>query len=164
MFTAPEIFDGQRYNTAVDVYSFAVTVFECVCGRGHTREQFRSVPGGNISVAICSGWRPKPTYIVKENIPLVLDLLQECWRSEKSEVKGGLASLLAPDIAKRPTFTAIVERLESMMTASSTQGDQQISLASQVLSAFADVTITEIEQARRLQNSRTLTIKSHEIF
>ena len=117
MYCAPEVFDGQRYNTAVDVYSFAVTVFECVCGRRHTRKQFLSTRG-TISEAVCWGWRPKPTYIVKETIPLVLDLLQECWRSEKSEVKGGLASLLAADVAKRPTFMEIVERLESMRPSS----------------------------------------------
>ena len=61
MYCAPEIFDSGRYNTAVDVYSYAITVFECVCGTGYTRNQFRKVEYS----AACTGWRPKPPITFK---------------------------------------------------------------------------------------------------
>ena len=108
MYCAPEVFNGNRYNTGVDVYSFAMTLFECVCG--HVKRQYRKVS----PMAACTGWRPKPTNALVKKHPLVWALIQECWRSEKTEVKGGLAAILAAEVAKRPTFITIVERLATM--------------------------------------------------
>lgn len=102
MYCAPEIFDGNRYNTSADVYSFAMTLFECTCGRAETKQQFRQVS----RMAACMGWRPKPANDLAAKHPDVWALIQECWRSEKFE----------PNITtvKRPTFLEITERLESM--------------------------------------------------
>ena len=111
MYCAPEIFDGNRYNTGVDVYSFAVTVFECACRPGYAKGRYRSVS----RMAACGGWRPEPTKALVKNHPLVWTLIQECWRSEDIEVNGAFAaSPLATDVAKRPTFMSIVERLTAM--------------------------------------------------
>ena len=44
MYCAPEVFDGNRYNTGVDVYSFAMTIFVCLFGAGYTKKQYRLVP------------------------------------------------------------------------------------------------------------------------
>ena len=107
---APEVLDGSRYNASVDVYSYAITVFECACGGDSARNQFRSQP----SYAVCEGWRPRPPESLKKKHPLLMSLIQECWRSEQTSVKGALASVLSADVAKRPNFMAIIGRLESM--------------------------------------------------
>ena len=98
---APEVFDGNRYNTSADVYSFAVTIFECACGRHHVLTQYKR----ESRYAACGGWRPEASGDLVELHPLLWALIQECWRSEKQ--KDEIA-------AKRPTFREIAERLESM--------------------------------------------------
>ena len=102
MYCAPEVFDGNRYNASVDVYSFAMTLFAVLCGHGHVQEEYRKVH----RMAACSGWRPKPTDAVKEKLPLVWRFIQECWCSEKITT--------TTTSKKRPTFAKIVEILEAM--------------------------------------------------
>ena len=138
MYCAPEILDGNRYNTGVDVYSFAITVFECVCGRDNVIQQFRGEP----RFAVCSGWRPQPTTALQEHHPHVWGLIQECWRSQKTEVKGVFAPELAADIAKRPTFTEIVQRLESMTNLQSHVAQRQSKNPSQDLIAALEAART----------------------
>ena len=60
------------------------------------------------------GWRPRPTKALEEKHPLVWALIQQCWRSESTKIKGGLKSMRAADVAKRPTFVEIVKSLEFM--------------------------------------------------
>ena len=92
-----------------------------MCGK-YARAQFRNAS----RYAVCSSpggddWRPSPTKALRSEHPLVWDLIQECWRSEKTKVKGALASVSAADVAKRPTFLMIVERLEAMQPACTTR-------------------------------------------
>ena len=105
---APEVLAGARYNTSADVYSYAMTIFECACGGKHAYicSLFRESDS--------SAWRPNPTEELVQKHPLVWALIQECWRSEKTEEAKGEALASAADIARRPTFTEIVERLEAM--------------------------------------------------
>ena len=89
-----------------------------MCGK-FARNQFRNAS----RYAVCSNpggddWRPLPTKALENEYPLVWALIQECWRSEKTQVKGALSALLAAGVAKRPTFLMIVERLEAMRPAS----------------------------------------------
>ena len=152
MYCAPEILDGSRYNTGVDVYSYAIAVFECLCGRDQTRAQYQS----ESSQAVCTGWRPCPTNTLVGKYPREWALIQECWRSNKTEGKNHLgpsqmliqqgaerdASELVVDtpvLLKRPTFTEIVERLASMRPVL-TCLPEHVSPAPQHLSAFADAT------------------------
>ena len=143
---APEILDASRYNASVDVYSFAVTMFACMCGdyailqfRGASRYAVCSSPGGN-------DWRPMPTKVLENKHPLVWALIQECWRSEQTKVEGSLSSVLAADIAKRPTFAKIVEMLETMRPSTTeTMSMQQSDWPSRF-----DVTSTEIEHVENL--------------
>ena len=114
--------DGSRYNASVDVYSFAITIFECACGKDHIRKQFLRV--SRFAVCADTGWRPRPTKALKENYPLVLALVKNCWVSEQTKVKGVLASLLSADFAKRPTFMEIVDRLEAMRPTTSIPADE----------------------------------------
>ena len=65
-----------------------------------------------------------PTKALEDEHPLVWALIQECWRSEKVQVKGELAALLGAGVARRPTFMVIVERLETMRP--STAHDEQL--------------------------------------
>ena len=118
MYCAPEIIAGTRYNTGVDVYSFAMTMFECVCGKRYIKQQYQHVGRKEVT----TGWRPKPRNVLEEAHPLVWSLIQECWRSAKEGCPehGGLendakSTVLAADHAtRRPTFAEIVERLEGM--------------------------------------------------
>ena len=126
MYCAPEMLDGSRYNTGVDVYSYAITVFECLCGGDIARAQYRSVP----RLAVCSGWRLRPTKDLVDKYPQAWTLIQECWRSDKTEdgpqmlVQQGAerdnfehqtkVETSSAAALKRPTFTEIVERLGSM--------------------------------------------------
>jgi len=115
MYCAPEIVHGSRYNTGVDVYSYAVTLFECVCGGSFTRNQFRAISRYG---AAASGWRPKPTEELVQHHPLVWVLIQECWAPvnpiASKEGGGGIVSALDHDVSERPAFTEIVTRLELM--------------------------------------------------
>ena len=115
MYCAPEIVAGSRYNTGVDVYSYAVTLFECACGGSFARNQFREISRYG---AAASGWRPKPTEELVQHHPLVWVLIQECWAPVKSVAKGGgvIVSGLDHDVSERPTFTEIVTRLELMVS------------------------------------------------
>ena len=149
--------DGSRYNASVDVYSFAITMFECACGRDHTRKQFRSVT--RYAVCADTGWRPTPTTALKEKHPLVLALIQECWRSEQTKVKGALASVVSVDIAKRPTFMDIVARLETVRPASSLAVDSdELDLFPRRAARFINETIrvTKWRLALQIQNEESL--------
>ena len=149
---APEILDGSRYNASVDVYSYAVTVFECACHANYAKNEFR----GESRYAVCTGWRPQPPTALTKKYPLVWDLIQHCWRPENTEVKGALVSLLSAHVAKRPTFMDIVERLEAMSSphndtlGSRVGSNRTISPASQILGEFTDVTLAEVRQVEGL--------------
>ena len=92
------------------MYSYAITLFECVCGSVHTRKEYRRVS----RMAACSGWRPTPTDNLVETYPLLWALIQESWRPETHAVVGkGLRDLRIP-LAKRPTFADIVLQLITM--------------------------------------------------
>ena len=106
---APEILDGSHYDTSVDVYSYALTIFECLSGS--MLERRRQVQQQSLD-AVCDhrgGWRPKLGKAHRESHPLVWALIQECWRS------ADVSQLSDADTPKkRPNFVEIVKRLESM--------------------------------------------------
>ena len=154
MYCAPEIFDGNRYNTGVDVYSYAITLFECVCGSVHTRKQFRSVA----RVAACSGWRPTPTDNLVETYPLLWALIQESWRPETHAVFGkGLRDLRLP-LAKRPTFAEIVQQLTTMKPVSANSDSVKFDVFPQKDDRFfcTKVPIEEWRQALCLETDTQL--------
>ena len=110
MYCAPEVLNGNRYNTAVDVYSFAITVFECLCGSHFVKAQYAHMVQAR-QEGSSGRWRPKPPSALVHNHPLVWALIQDAWRPLKARVQ-------AQEVQKsRPTFLEIVARLESMRPA-----------------------------------------------
>ena len=91
---APEVIlaERTRYSNKVDVYSFAITLYECVCGG-------QDPYGGLTSFEIMEGvthheLRP----IIPDTWPESLrELLKQCWASSAAE---------------RPSFAAVVNMLE----------------------------------------------------
>ena len=62
----------------MDVYSFGLTLFECICGSEYTKSQFKQVP----RVAVCVGWRPVPNDLLEHGHPFLWALIQQCWCRE----------------------------------------------------------------------------------
>jgi serine/threonine protein kinase len=93
-YMAPEVIlaERTRYSNKIDVFSFAITLYECVCGG-------QDPYGGLTSFEIMEGvthheLRP----IIPDTWPASLgELLERCWIS---------------DSAERPSFAAIVRTLE----------------------------------------------------
>ncbi|RHZ79146.1 hypothetical protein Glove_151g58 [Diversispora epigaea] len=90
-YIAPEVFGGEEYTKAADVYSFGIIAYEIVTGFApyydipHDRELARK---------ICNGLRPKiPFHIPK----LITSLIMRCWDAR---------------IAQRPTFEELNEELQ----------------------------------------------------
>jgi len=127
-------------------------MFECACGRDHARKQFRSVT--RYAVCADTGWRPTPTTALKEKHPLVLALIQECWRSEQTKVKGALASLVSVDIAKRPTFMDIVARLETVRRPASSLAVDLFRRAARFFNET--IPVTKWRLALQIQNEESL--------
>jgi len=79
----------------VDVYSFAITLAEMLCGFNHVkiRQEYRNTP----KYAVTMGWRPKRS--IKSSalkFPFVAALIVQCWDD---------------DASKRPSFLEIQEEL-----------------------------------------------------
>ena len=84
-----------QYNLKVDVYSFAITLAEMLCGFNHVkiRQEYRNTP----KYAVTTGWRPKRS--IKSSalkFPSVAALIVQCWDD---------------DASKRPSFLEIQEEL-----------------------------------------------------
>lgn len=98
-YMAPEVFRHEPYNTKVDVYSFAMILYQLV----ETTTPFAgSDPVEAARAAAMQGTRP--TFGPKTKIsPVQAELrsiVTECWSAD-------------PD--KRPTFEALIPRLESLL-------------------------------------------------
>ena len=89
-WTAPEMLRGQRYTEKIDVYSFAICLWEIA-----TRSTpYQGMSAARVVSGVMSGMRPP----MSEEIDATLDsLIQACW-SERPEL--------------RPTFSQIIGTLE----------------------------------------------------
>ncbi|GBC10592.1 hypothetical protein RclHR1_09760002 [Rhizophagus clarus] len=75
-YIAPEIFQGQKYTKASDVYSFGMIMWELMTGRRSFWDQSHDA---NLIVAICNGHLPP---IVTNAPEGYIELMKECWCSE----------------------------------------------------------------------------------
>ncbi|RIA94224.1 kinase-like domain-containing protein, partial [Glomus cerebriforme] len=90
---APEIFKGQKYTKASDIYSFGMIMWEFMTGRRPFWDRNHDT---NLIIEICDGLRPP---IVTNAPEGYIDLMKECWHS---------------DPEKRPTATVAFNKFYRM--------------------------------------------------
>lgn len=90
---APEMFSGTTYSEKIDVYSFAIVLYELV-----VREvPFAGENAFSLPVQVAKGLRPK----IPKNIPKKwVKLITQCWQEKPS---------------KRPPFPKIVDTLQGFL-------------------------------------------------
>ena len=91
LHVAPELLEHESYNNKVDVYSFAILLYEILTGK---EPNFELDDQEAIRAAIIIGNRPE---IPRDIVPQAyIELINECWNNNGSE---------------RPTFKTIVRKL-----------------------------------------------------
>merc|ERR1712187_967780 len=94
MGMAPECFLGQEYDEKVDVYSFAMVVFEILC-----RDiPFNDLEPKEVEREIARGGRPDLDLVPVDCPEWLVDLMIACWSN---------------DPRKRPSFKQILATLDA---------------------------------------------------
>src|SRR3954453_8971606 len=78
-YVAPEIFQGQKYTKASDIYSFGMIMWELVTGRKPFWDQNHDT---DLIIRICDGFRPPIIPNVHEGY---IKLMQQCWNSDPNK-------------------------------------------------------------------------------
>ena len=92
-YMAPEIFQGQKYTKASDIYSYGMIMWEFMTGR---RPFWDRVHDTELIIEICDGLRPP---IVTNAPEGYVDLMKECWNSDPN---------------KRPTAEDVLKKISTM--------------------------------------------------
>ena len=75
-YMAPEIFQGQKYTKASDIYSFGMIMWEFMTGRRPFWDRNHDT---ELIIDICDGLRPP---IVTNAPEGYMELMEECWHSD----------------------------------------------------------------------------------
>ncbi|POG73410.1 kinase-like domain-containing protein [Rhizophagus irregularis DAOM 181602=DAOM 197198] len=78
-YMAPEIFQGQKYTEASDIYSYGMIMWEFMTGR---RPFWNEIHDIELIIKICDGLRPPTVTNVPEGY---VELMKECWHSDPNE-------------------------------------------------------------------------------
>ncbi|GES93067.1 kinase-like domain-containing protein [Rhizophagus clarus] len=78
-YIAPEIFKGQKYTKASDIYSLGMIMWELMTGRKPFWDQDHDT---DLIIEICDGFRPP---IVTNAPEGYIKLMKRCWRSHPNE-------------------------------------------------------------------------------
>mmetsp|Transcript_40288 Transcript_40288/g.115173 ORF Transcript_40288/g.115173 Transcript_40288/m.115173 type:complete len:388 (-) Transcript_40288:59-1222(-) len=89
---APEVFAGHEYDESVDIYSYAMCMFECLT----QAVPFEDTDPGLIGQMTVKGVRPDLGRVPKDCPEKLKDLMMACW---------------AHDATQRPPFSVIVKHL-----------------------------------------------------
>jgi serine/threonine protein kinase len=106
---APEIFQGQKYTKASDIYSFGMIMWEFMTGR---RPFWDEIHDMDLIIKICDGLRPP---IVTNAPEGNIELIKECWLSDSgkrltaSSIQDKIWKMYRNEAAKRENPTKIIE-------------------------------------------------------
>lgn len=78
---APEVFQGTDYDQKVDVYSYAMVLFEIMC----RDVPFRQEDPGKIGQLTSKGGRPGLEAMPKDTPPALRDLMFACWEHDPQD-------------------------------------------------------------------------------
>ncbi|RGB29948.1 kinase-like domain-containing protein [Rhizophagus diaphanus] len=78
-YMAPEIFQGQKYTEASDIYSYGMIMWEFMTGRRPFWNENHDI---ELIIKICDGLRPPTVTNVPEGY---VELMKECWHSDPNE-------------------------------------------------------------------------------
>ncbi|GBB99752.1 hypothetical protein RclHR1_03620001 [Rhizophagus clarus] len=113
-YMAPEIFRGQKYTKASDIYSFGMIMWEFMTGR---RPFWDRNHDAYLIIDICDGLRPP---IVTNAPDGYIDLMKECWhfdpekRPRAADIKNKIENISVNEIesSQNNNSTKIVESLD----------------------------------------------------
>ncbi|CAJ1375827.1 unnamed protein product [Effrenium voratum] len=92
---APEMWTGSTYDEKVDVFSYAMVIYEIIC-REVPFEEEEPADVGKYTVA---GIRPDMDAVPPDCPPELIAVMQACWAQDPSE---------------RPSFADVLQRIESL--------------------------------------------------
>ena len=92
-YVAPEIFEGQKYTKASDIYSFGMIAWELMTGRKPFWDRNHDT---DLIIEICDGLRPPIVTNAPEDY---VELMQKCWHSNPN---------------KRPTAIELVNKINKI--------------------------------------------------
>lgn len=94
---APELLDNRQYSIKVDIYSYAVVLWE-ICARKTPYNEL-STPMAIIKHVTMEKKRPNLTVIPPDCPPDLIELMKNCWAHEPHD---------------RPSFGQVIERLSKV--------------------------------------------------
>ncbi|RIA84589.1 kinase-like domain-containing protein [Glomus cerebriforme] len=93
-FIAPEVFQGQKYTKASDIYSFGMIMWELITGRMPFWDKNHDI---GLIFDICDGLHPP---IVTNAPEGYIELMKKCWHSDRY---------------KRPTAAELKEKIRNIL-------------------------------------------------
>lgn len=104
LYTAPELYKDEVFDTSVDAFSFGLILYEMIEGA----PAFHPKSPEEASKMICLDRLRPPLKIKSKSYPLdVKELIEECWN---------------PEPVIRPTFSEIIIRLDKVYAICAKQG------------------------------------------
>ena len=81
IYMSPEVLNKQHYKKSSDIYSFSITIYECMkWGEAYPKELFKHEL--DIANFICKGKRLQKSSDMRDDI---YSLINECWKQEQKE-------------------------------------------------------------------------------